>query len=203
MDLYVGATQAIRLVIGDDDRAPTTAELDSMKAIVRDSMKQGAFGLSSSLQYPPAPYAKTDELIALAAESAHFGGIYATHLRSDGDTILPAQRMRLIDRGVLKKGMCADIVIFDPETIGDLATFDKPNQLSEGMAYVLVNGVPVIDNGKATNTLPGRVLRGRRARRKGMVPTATSRTMAEHLTGLSRCPCRRHGDRHFSLEKQF
>jgi dihydroorotase/N-acyl-D-amino-acid deacylase len=73
---------------------------------------------------------------------------------------LPAQRMRLADRGVLKKGMWADVVIFDPATIRDLATFEKPNQLSEGMQYVLVNGVPVIDNGKATNALPGKVLRG-------------------------------------------
>jgi len=73
---------------------------------------------------------------------------------------LPAQRMRLADRGVLKQGMWADIVIFDPNTIRDVATFDNPNQLSVGMQYVFVNGVPVIDGGKMTNSLPGRVLRG-------------------------------------------
>jgi dihydroorotase/N-acyl-D-amino-acid deacylase len=73
---------------------------------------------------------------------------------------LPAQRMGLTDRGVLKKQMWADIVIFDPDTVRDLATFDKPNQLSEGMEYVLVNGVPVIDGGKMTGALPGRVLYG-------------------------------------------
>ncbi|MDQ2950331.1 MAG: amidohydrolase family protein, partial [Acidobacteriota bacterium] len=72
----------------------------------------------------------------------------------------PAQKMRLSDRGVLKQGMWADIVVFDPATIRDVATFDNPNQLSEGMQYVLVNGVPVIDRGKMTNALPGRVLRG-------------------------------------------
>ena len=59
---------------------------------------------------------------------------------------LPAQRMRLTDRGVLKQGMWADIVIFDPDKVRDLATFENPNQLSEGMQYVLVNGVPVIDS---------------------------------------------------------
>jgi dihydroorotase/N-acyl-D-amino-acid deacylase len=73
---------------------------------------------------------------------------------------LPAQRLRLTDRGVLKSGMWADLVIFDPATVRDLATFDNPNQLSEGMEYVLVNGVPVIDQGKMTGALPGKVLRG-------------------------------------------
>jgi len=73
---------------------------------------------------------------------------------------LPAQRMRLADRGVLKQGMWADVVVFDAETVRDLATFDDPNRLSEGMEYVLINGVPVIENGKMTNALPGKVLRG-------------------------------------------
>ena len=73
---------------------------------------------------------------------------------------LPAQRLRLSDRGVLKAGMWADVVIFDPATVRDLATFDNPNQLSEGMEYELVNGVPVIDHSKMTGALPGRVLRG-------------------------------------------
>ena len=69
---------------------------------------------------------------------------------------LPAQRMRLTDRGVLKAGMWADVVVFDPATIRDLATFENPNQLSQGMEYVLVNGVPVIDQGKQTGALPGK-----------------------------------------------
>ena len=72
----------------------------------------------------------------------------------------PAQRMRLSDRGVLKTGLWADIVIFNPETIRDRATFEKPNQLSEGMDYVLVNGIPVIAEGKMTGVLPGKVLHG-------------------------------------------
>jgi len=73
---------------------------------------------------------------------------------------LPAQRMRLSDRGVLKEGMWADVVVFDPASIKDLATFAEPNQLSEGMEYVLVNGVPVIDGSKMTGARPGKVLRG-------------------------------------------
>ena len=393
---FVGATQVRRMVLGDDNRAPSQAELEQMRSLVRESMKDGAVGVSTSLQYAPAPYATTEELIALAAESAPFGGVYATHLRSEGgaiidaldeairigreakvpvevwhlkaagkpnwgrmpeiiahieearqsgvdisantyaypawfnsfsafippwahdggdakllerlkdpavrarlrkemetpatdwdnewqevpgpeailvsvvhtpqlqplqgktiadiaklwgkdpiDTVfdlliqddaytyvavfgmsepdvslalmqpwvsvnndsqgtapdgllgkehphpraygtfprilrkyvreekklrleeairkftaLPAQRMRLADRGVLKAGMWADVVVFDPQTVTDRATFENPNQLSEGMQYVLVNGVPVIDGGKATDSLPGKVIRG-------------------------------------------
>jgi dihydroorotase/N-acyl-D-amino-acid deacylase len=391
---FMGATTARRIVIGDDDRAPTPAELARMQALVLDAMHQGAVGLSTALQYSPAPYATTDELIALASTAAGAGGIYATHMRSEGDQIdaaldetfriareakipaviwhlkisgkdnwgkipevvaridaarasgldisantyayvaasnsfsafippwahdggnaamvarihdpaqrarirdtiehdkgwnnewlqvegpasfiltstnnpdlhpllgktlaeiataqhkdpidcaldliaadpalsiamfvmsepdvadvlkqpwvsvdndnagtaidgvlgqdhphprvygtfphilrkyvredhlltlpdairkfsaLPAQAMHLADRGVLKAGMWADIVVFDPEKITDLATYDNPNQYSVGMSYVLVNGTPVIAEGKMTQALPGKVLRG-------------------------------------------
>jgi dihydroorotase/N-acyl-D-amino-acid deacylase len=75
-------------------------------------------------------------------------------------TSLPASRLRLNDRGVLKVGLWADIVVFDPEQITDKATFSAPKQLSVGMQWVLINGVPVIADGVATNALPGRVLRG-------------------------------------------
>src|SRR4030088_2879281 len=70
-------------------------------------------------------------------------------------TSLPAQRLGLTDRGVLKQGMWADIAIFDPQQIHDVATFENPNQLSVGIQYLLVNGVPVIAEGKAASALPG------------------------------------------------
>jgi N-acyl-D-amino-acid deacylase len=392
---YVGATQVRRMILGDDNKQPSPEQLEQMTDLVRQAMKDGAVGVSSALEYAPAPYAKTEELIALAAEGGKFGGIYSTHMRDESNSVLeaidealrigreahvpveiwhlkvagkenwgrmpevvnkinaaraagadvsadtyaytawfndfsafippwahdggaakmverlkdpatrerirkdmltpskdwdnewqeipgpeailigivenpkllpmqgkrlseiaklwnkdpmdalfdfliqdpnagvavfgmsqpdvtlalqqpwvaidndssgtspegilgqehphpraygtfprilrkyvreekvltledairkmsalPAQRMRLTDRGVLKAGMWADVVIFDPATVRDLATFDNPNQLSEGMEYVLVNGVPVIDGGKMTGTLPGKVLRG-------------------------------------------
>jgi N-acyl-D-amino-acid deacylase len=72
-----------------------------------------------------------------------------------GFTALPAAQMHFTDRGVLKAGMWADVVIFDPEEIHDVATFAEPNQLSVGMRFVLVNGVPVIAEGAMTNALPG------------------------------------------------
>jgi len=78
---------------------------------------------------------------------------------------LPAQKMRLADRGVVKAGMWADLVVFDAATVTDKATFAQPNQLSVGMDYVLVNGVPVIAAGKATGARPGKVLRGPGAQR--------------------------------------
>src|SRR3989475_1610560 len=87
---YVGATQVRRMVLGDADAQPTPAQLDQMKALVRDAMHDGAVGVSTSLEYAPAPYAKTEDIIALAGEAAKFGGIYATHMRSEGDAVLQA-----------------------------------------------------------------------------------------------------------------
>lgn len=75
-------------------------------------------------------------------------------------TSLPAQRMGLTQRGVIKVGMYADIVVFDPARVRDTATYERPNQLAQGMNYVIVNGVPVIADGKMTYALPGKVLRG-------------------------------------------
>jgi N-acyl-D-amino-acid deacylase len=396
MGHYIGATTIREMVIGFGDRAPTQDELKRMQALVAVAMQEGALGLSTALQYPPAPYAHTDELIALATTASQFGGIYATHMRSEGDaetaaleeafrigaeahipveifhlkvsgqrnwgkaplvigkieaarargidvaadtyaytawqnsfsafippwahdggsaaliarlkdpatralirkdmatpsmewdnewleikgpqdilitavvnkellkyqgkrvseiaqqwhedpidaicdflikdlagtsvavfgmdepdvklilqqpwvsvdndasgaslegilaaehphpraygtfprilrkyvreehaltlsdairkfSALPAQREHLVDRGVLKLGMWADIVIFDSDLIHEVATFEDPNRLSIGMRYVLVNGVAVIDSGKMTGALPGRVLHG-------------------------------------------
>jgi N-acyl-D-amino-acid deacylase len=75
-------------------------------------------------------------------------------------TALPAQRLRLTDRGVLKRGLWADVVVFDPAVIADRSTFSSPNELAVGMRWVLVNGVPVIDDGQMTGARPGQVLRG-------------------------------------------
>jgi N-acyl-D-amino-acid deacylase len=82
---YVGAATAREMVIGYGDRKPTPDELKQMQAIVASAMRDGAFGVSTALQYPPATYSTTPELIALAKTAASFGGIYATHMRSEGD----------------------------------------------------------------------------------------------------------------------
>ena len=87
---YVGSAQVREAVIGDDDRAPTPAELKQMESLVEQAMKDGALGISSALIYPPNIYAKTDELIALAKVASQYGGIYATHMRSEGASEMAA-----------------------------------------------------------------------------------------------------------------
>ena len=84
---FVGATQVRRVVIGDADRPATPDELARMAALVDTAMIQGALGLSSSLIYAPAIYASTEELVTLARVAARRGGIYATHMRNEGDRI--------------------------------------------------------------------------------------------------------------------
>ena len=87
---YVGSAQVREAVIGDDDRAPTPAELTQMESLVEQAMKDGALGVSSALIYPPNIYAKTDELIALAKVASKYGGLYATHMRSEGASEMQA-----------------------------------------------------------------------------------------------------------------
>ena len=75
-------------------------------------------------------------------------------------TSLPAQRVGLVDRGLVRPGLYADITVFDPTTVGDRATFERPHQPSVGIAYVFVNGVAVLAQGRLTEARPGRGLRG-------------------------------------------
>ncbi len=84
---YIGLGQVREYVMGNDDRAPTPDELARMTALVADSMKQGAYGVATGLIYSPNAYAKLDELIALSKPAAGAGGIYASHLRYDGDRL--------------------------------------------------------------------------------------------------------------------
>jgi dihydroorotase/N-acyl-D-amino-acid deacylase len=83
---YVGAAQVREAILGDVNRAPTAEELEKMKALVAQAMQQGAFGISTALIYPPGHYAKTEELIELAKVAAQYGGIYASHMRSEGQS---------------------------------------------------------------------------------------------------------------------
>ncbi len=84
---FVGATQIREYVIGYDDRPPTPAELGQMRKLVAEAMKDGALGVSTSLQYVPARFAKTDEIVELAKVAHQYGGIYITHQRSEANAI--------------------------------------------------------------------------------------------------------------------
>ncbi len=87
---FVGATTIRIHVLGYEDRAPERAELEQMRALVRQAMEEGAVGLGSSLIYPPAFYAETDELIELAKVAADYDGMYISHMRSEGNQLLEA-----------------------------------------------------------------------------------------------------------------
>ena len=81
---FVGATTLRMYVIGEDNIAATPAQLDSMRLLVKNAMEEGAMGVGSSLIYPPAFFANTDELIALCKEASQYGGSYISHMRSEG-----------------------------------------------------------------------------------------------------------------------
>ena len=114
---YVGAAQVREYVIGFENREPTVAEMDQMRQLVRESMKQGALGVSSALEYTPAMYAKTPELIELAKAAAEYGGIYASHIRNEQEKIVEA---------VLEAADIARAAKI-PVEIWHLKTAEKPN----------------------------------------------------------------------------
>jgi N-acyl-D-amino-acid deacylase len=87
---FVGATTIRAYVIGEDNRPPAPQELDSMRLLVRQAMEEGALGVGSSLIYPPAFFASTEELIALCQEASKYGGMYISHMRSEGSRLYEA-----------------------------------------------------------------------------------------------------------------
>ena len=87
---FVGTGAVRQYVIGEDNKAPTPAQLDSMKLLVDQAMKEGALGVTNALIYPPDFFAKTDELIALSREAAKYGGTYSSHMRSEGNKLYEA-----------------------------------------------------------------------------------------------------------------
>ncbi len=84
---FIGATTVRMNVIGEDNRDPTSAELDSMKELVKQAMEEGAMGVGTSLIYPPAFFAKTNELVELCKAASAYGGSYISHMRSEGDKL--------------------------------------------------------------------------------------------------------------------
>ena len=87
---FVGTGTVRQYVIGEDDKAPTAPQLDSMKLLVDQAMEEGALGVTNALIYPPDFFAKTNELIALAKEASKYGGSYSSHIRSEGNKFYEA-----------------------------------------------------------------------------------------------------------------
>lgn len=87
---FIGSATPRRYVIGHEDRPPTPGELDRMRALVEESMKDGALGVASSLMYPPGLFAETDELIALSEVAAEYDGMYISHMRDEGAHMIEA-----------------------------------------------------------------------------------------------------------------
>jgi N-acyl-D-amino-acid deacylase len=87
---FIGAATPRTHVLGHEDRAPTPAELDRMRSLVRQAMEEGALGVASSLIYPPGSFAETGELVALARVAAEYDGLYISHMRSEASKLLEA-----------------------------------------------------------------------------------------------------------------
>ena len=88
MASFVGATTVRQHELGESDVDPTPEQLQRMRALVRQAMEEGALGVGTSLIYPPGTFAETDELVALTSEAAACGGMYISHMRSEGDRLL-------------------------------------------------------------------------------------------------------------------
>jgi N-acyl-D-aspartate/D-glutamate deacylase len=149
-----GGTSAIYFTMSEDDlrlalRQPWTSIGQDAGAVTPDSTSRGrghprAFGTFPRIL---GRYVRQDSLLSLEEAVRKM-------------TSLAAQRVGLARRGVLAPGMYADVVLFDPATIVDRATFERPQQLATGVRHVFVNGVAVVADGRVTGALPGRALRG-------------------------------------------
>ena len=109
------------------------------------------------IDFSPSPEAEDVRLRTKAFVAEHIIPLEDAVRKMTGAV---AERLLIRDRGLLRPGMYADVVLFDPETIRQNSTYEKPNQLSSGVRTVFVNGVATIENGRHTGAKPGRIVRG-------------------------------------------
>jgi len=166
---------AIDLIIEDDHRIGTAYFLMSEENIER-GLKQPWVSLGSDAESsaPEGVFLKSSTHPRAYGNVARFLGHYVRDRRlmplEEGIhrlTGLPATNWKLKDRGCLRVGCYADVVVFDPATVADHATYDRPQQYASGVSDVFVNGVQVLRAGEHTGAMPGRVVRG-----PGWVPAA-------------------------------
>ena len=159
---------AIDLVIEDGSRVGTAYFLmDEANVAKQTALPWVAFGSDAASQAPEGVFLKASAHPRTYGNVARFLGKYVRDERTTSlaDAVrrlsgFPASNLGIKDRGVLKTGNFADLAIFDPVTVGDTATFDKPQQYATGMRHVFVNGVQVLRSGEPTAAMPGRVVRG-------------------------------------------
>jgi N-acyl-D-amino-acid deacylase len=160
---------AIDLVIEDGSRVEVAYFLMSEENVQRQTaLPWMSFNSDAPAQAPKGVFLKSS---MHPRAYGNFARLFAQYVRKDRAlsvqeavrklTSLSADTLSIADRGRLKKGAYADVVVFDPATIQDHATFEKPHQLATGVSHVIVNGKMAIDNGEATGAATGRVVRGR------------------------------------------
>jgi N-acyl-D-amino-acid deacylase len=159
---------AMDLIAEDESRISTVYYLMSEENVKKELRKAWiSFGSDEASQAPASPFTKSNPHPRAYGNFARVLGRYVRDEKvlSMTDAIhrlsgLPATNLGLDHRGFLKEGMFADVVVFDPTTITDHATYEKPHQYATGVKHVFVNGVPVIKNGEHTGAKPGRALWG-------------------------------------------
>jgi N-acyl-D-aspartate/D-glutamate deacylase len=159
---------AMDLIAEDESRISTVYYLMSEENVKKELRKPWiSFGSDEASQAPEPPFTKSNPHPRAYGNFVRVLGKYARDEKvlSLSDAIhrlsgLPATNLGLDHRGFLKEGMFADVVVFDPATITDHATFEKPHQYATGMKHVFVNGVQVIKDGEHTGAKPGRALWG-------------------------------------------
>ncbi len=163
----------MNLVLEDESRVGTVYFMmseDNIRKQIR--LPWVSFGSDAASMAPEEPFTRSS---AHPRAYGNFARVLGKYVRDEralvlGEAIrklaaLPAANLELEGRGLLKAGMFADIVVFDPATVADTATFEKPHQLAVGMKHVFVNGAHVLRDGEHTGVKPGRALRGPGARR--------------------------------------
>ncbi|HEY9235031.1 MULTISPECIES: N-acyl-D-amino-acid deacylase family protein [Phenylobacterium] len=160
---------AIDLVIEDGSRVQVVYFLMSEENVARQTaLPWMSFGSDASAQAPEGPFLKSS---THPRAYGNFARLLGKYVRDEKTTTLadavrrlsayPAQNLGLKDRGLLKVGYHADVVVFDPQTIGDVGTYEKPAQFATGVRDVIVNGKLVLKDGEPTGQLSGQVVRGR------------------------------------------
>jgi dihydroorotase/N-acyl-D-amino-acid deacylase len=150
-----GQTSAIYFMMSEDD---LRAALQSpFVAICTDSGARAADGPLASAKGHPRGWGSYPRILSRYVRDEHLLTLEEAVRKMTG---MPAARVGLKDRGVLKEGAYADLTLFDPQTVRDRSTFEEPNAYPEGIPFVIINGQLSVDNGQRTKALAGRVLRG-------------------------------------------